>query len=255
MTCSICDMKMFVRRNIHGGRSIMAPCTIGVLSPADGDAAVKLHNAAAHGLSRDIFAPSTEEEVLRFLGKEGLAVGVRFEDRLVCLRTLKTGAKWVEDTLSEFGLGPDTAARTAITGFCVVDKEFRGNNIQFLSQYYAENIIAQTFDSIVTTVSPKNIFSLQNVLACGFYIVNIKRVYGELLRYVLKKDFYPKHPVWTHGHLRIPIRKIEEQQQAIAAGNVGYKIIRRLGGFCILYGYLGQKTEEQQNPNPTLCLP
>ena len=121
----------------------------------------------------------------------------------------------------------------------MVDREFRGNNIQFLTQFYAENIVSRSFDSVITTVSPKNIFSLQNVLACGYHIIAIEWIYGGYLRFVLKKEFRPIDPLWTHGHLRIPIRDIKRQKQALSNGCVGYKIIRGPSGFAILYGRVG----------------
>jgi hypothetical protein len=221
------------------GRALTVPCTIEVLSRKDEDISIKLHNEVAHGLSREIFAASTEDDLKRFLGKEGLAVGTRYEDRLICLRTLKTSPEWVRESLMDYNLAPERYSNSAVTGFCVVDREFRGNNIQFLSQFYAENIVSKKHDSVVTTVSPKNIFSLQNVLACGYYIIAIEWTYGGFLRFVLKKEFYPAYPLWTHGHLRIPIREIKKQQEAISKGNVGYKIVRNPRGFIMLYGRVG----------------
>lgn len=229
-------MTLFVERHMPDGRSITVPCTIEVLSKEDEDISILLQNEVANGLSRDIFVTSSESDLKRFLSDDGLAVGARYEDRLICLRTAMTSPEWVKESLMECNLTPNDHSNCAVSGFCVVDKEFRGNNIQFLTQFYAENLVARKHDSIVTTISPKNIFSLQNVLACGYYIISIDWLYGGFLRFVLKKDFYPAHPLWTRGHSTIPIRDIKKQQNAISNGNVGYKIIRRSMGFSILYG-------------------
>ena len=56
---------------------------------------------------------------------------------------------------------------------------------------------------------------------------------------MLKKEFHPKDPLWTHGHLRIPIRDIKRQKEALSNGSVGYKIVRGPSGFAILYGRIG----------------
>jgi len=230
------EMKIFVRRHMPDGRSLTVPCTIMVLSKKDEDISIRLHNLVANGLSSDIFVPSSESDLKRFLSDDGLAVGARYEDRLICLRTLRTSPEWVKESITEYNLISNDHSNCAVSGSCVVDKEFRGNNIQFLTQFYAENLVARKYDSVVTTISPKNIFSLENVLACGYYIIAIEWPYGGFLRFVLKKEFYPAHPLWTHGHLIIPIRDIKKQQKAISNGNVGYKIIRRSKGFSILYG-------------------
>lgn len=231
-------MILFVQRHMPDGRSLTVPCTIEILSKNDEDRSIKFHNEVTKGLSRDMFAASTESELKRFLTDDGLTVGARYEDRLICLRTLRTSPAWVKESLMEYNLIPNDHGNCAVSGFCVVDKEFRGNNIQFLTQFYAENLVARKYDSVVTTISPKNIFSLENVLACGYYIIAIEWPYGGFLRFVLKKEFYPAHPLWTHGHLIIPLRDIKKQQKAISNGNVGYKIIRRSKGFSILYGRL-----------------
>lgn len=139
----------------------------------------------------------------------------------------------------EHGAAPEEAERAACTGFCVVDKEFRGNNVQFLSQYYAENIIAESCDKILTTVSPYNIFSLQNVLDCNYRIVALKEIYGGHIRYVLKKEFRPKFPLWTHWHMQLPIRDFDRQRKALAAGAVGYKLVRKPSGMHVLYAGAG----------------
>ena len=167
-------MQLFVQRHMPDGRSLTVPCTIEVLSEKDEKFSIELHNEVALGLSRDIFAASTEEELRRFLTEDGIAVGARYDGRLVCLRTLKISPDWVRESLADYSLSPERYEHSAVTGFCVVDREFRGNNIQFLTQFYAENIVSRRFDSVVTTVSPKNIFSLQNVLACGYYIISIE---------------------------------------------------------------------------------
>ncbi len=233
-------MQLFVERSMPDGRALTVPCTIEVLSKKDEGISIKLHNEVAHGLSRDIFVASSEDDLKRFVSEEGLSVGVRYENRLICLRTLVTSPKWVKESLKDFNIATEIYTNSAVTGFCVVDKEFRGNNIQFLSQFYAENIVSRNYDSVITTVSPKNIFSLQNVLACGYYIIAIKWIYGGFLRFVLKKEFYPAYPLRTRKNLKIPIREIEKQMEVISKGYVGYKIIRGPRGFIILYGRVGQ---------------
>lgn len=193
---NIVKMQLFVERHMPDGRALTVPCTMEVLSKKDEDISIKLHDEVAHGLSRDIFAASTKDDLKRFVSEEGLSLGIKYKNRLICLRALKTSPEWVKESLKDYNLAPKRYKNSAVTGFCVVDREFRGNNIQFLSQFYAENIVSRNCDSVITTVSPKNIFSLQNVLACGYYIIAIEWTYGGFLRFVLKKEFYPAYPLW-----------------------------------------------------------
>lgn len=233
------ETSVYVRRHRPDGSMMVVPCVMSLLSPDDFEDAVRLHDEVAHGLSMDIFVPSAPDEIQRYLGGEGLSVGIKHEGRLICLRTAITGAEWARYTAESMGLPPEEAERAACTGFCVVDKEFRGNNVQFLSQYYAENIIAENCDKILTTVSPYNIFSLQNVLDCNYRIVALKEIYGGHIRYVLKKEFRPKFPLWTHWHMQLPIRDFDRQRKALAAGAVGYKLVRKPSGMHVLYAGAG----------------
>lgn len=233
------ETNVYVRRHRPDGSMMVVPCVMSALGPEDLDDAVRIHDEVAHGLSRDIFVPSSHEEIERYLCGEGLAVGIKHEGRLICLRTAILDREWARYTAESMGLSPKAAEGAACTGFCVVDKEFRGNNVQFLSQYYAENIIAASCDKILTTVSPYNIFSLHNVLDCNYRIIGLKEVYGGHIRYVLRKEFRPAFPLWTHWHVQIPIRDFDRQRSALAAGTVGYKLARKPSGMHVLYAGAG----------------
>jgi Ca2+/Na+ antiporter len=110
-----------------------------------------------------------------------------------------------------------------------------------LTHYTIENSIADKFSAIFTTVSPKNSFSLQNVLGCKFVIIGIEALYGGYTRYILRKNFAVSTPIWTNGHLVIPLSDLKRQKEVIADGYVGYKIIRRNRGFSVLYAPIAEK--------------
>lgn len=86
MRPSIQEMSIFVYRHMPDGQSSIAPCKIAILNSEDAEESIRLNNVVSPGLSCDIFAASSEEEVLRFLGDEGTAIGVRFENRLISVR-------------------------------------------------------------------------------------------------------------------------------------------------------------------------
>lgn len=233
------DNRLYLHRHIHGRRSQLVPCRITTMTRRNAAEAVNLHNRVANGLSRKIYIPSDDETIVRYLGDDGVAVGVWFEDKLICLRTAQTGSDWVSGSLREIEVDPAISAKPAMTGFCVVDSEFRGNNIQFFSYYMLENMIADEFESLFSTVAPINIFSLQNILACNFYIVGIGSFYGGNLRYVVRKRFGTAPPLMTRKKRVLPIRNTEQQKKLISDGFVGYKIMRRPSGFSILYAPVG----------------
>jgi hypothetical protein len=208
---------------------------MGPVTPGDIGEALSLHHRVTDGLSREIFVPTPDENMRRLVRGDGISVGVWHEGRMVCMRAVVTEKNWVGEELDEMGVPASGDHRTAYTDFCVVDRDFRGNNVQFLTHYAIENITEDRYDTFYTTVSPKNSFSLLNILGCNFLITDIREMYGGYLRYVMRKDLARGKPIWTHGHLVIRLSDIDRQRAAIAEGLYGYKVIRKHGGFWALY--------------------
>ncbi|MDR1967024.1 MAG: hypothetical protein LBQ36_09960 [Synergistaceae bacterium] len=233
--------KLFMSRHFIGGRSQVVPCELRRLAPGDRDEAVRLHYRATHGLSREIFVPTEERDLVRLLGGDGVSIGVWYEDRLICMRAVMTDGEWVNEMLSHMDFPPDGERRTAYTDHCIVDRDFRGNNVQFLTHYAIENVMEDRFEMFLTTVSPKNTFSLQNILGCNFVIVGVKNLYGGYVRYIMQKKLTRNMPIWTHGHLVIPISDIKNQREALDDGFVGYKMIRKNRGFSVLYAPMAER--------------
>lgn len=226
---------IFLQRHSYSGKTHVVPCTVSLLKPEDAEQSIGLHNRVANGLGRDIFIPSDESAIRRCLTKDGLTIGVWYQDRLICARTVITDADWVNEGLSAIGEQTDPSGSTAMTDYMVVDKEFRGNNVQFLTYFLSETLLSINKTRIVSTVAPKNIFSLQNILRCGFYVTGLKQLYGKDLRYVMEKRLYGSLPIWINWHHTIGIRNFEEQNRILSEGNVGYKLVRKIAGFAMLY--------------------
>lgn len=226
---------LYLYRHMKNGRSEIVCCMMSLMTPDDADEAEKLHRRVTRGLSQEIFVPTSQADTVRLLGDEGIAFGIWYEKKLICMRTIITGEEWINELLFKMGLEPDDDNRTAFTEFCIVDKEFRGNNMQFLTHYLLENSVTERFDRILTTVSPLNVFSLQNIFDCNFVVVGLKELYGGHLRYIMEKNFVSPSPIWRNEDLMVPRSNVEMQQQLIKQGYVGYKMIRRNRGFAILY--------------------
>lgn len=230
------EMNLYARHRLSGGRSVTAPCRLFLLGKADIPEALRMYESVVHGLDPDIFARAAPEELEAVILGEGLMAGVRFGKRIICLRSLITDKDKVRENAEKWKLDYTQCDNSAMTGFCVVDRDFRGNNVQFLSYYYIENLAVNHFNSIITTVAPRNIFSLQNVFNNGFTIIGINRIYSNTLRYIMKKHFVPGSSIWTRHHLQIPLSDIKAQQEALGAGLTGYKLIRSGRGFRLLFG-------------------
>ena len=226
---------LYMCRHLIAGRSQVVPCEIRRLGPGDIDEVLRLHHRVTRGLSHEIYVPTGDEDLWRLVNGEGISLGVWFEDRLICMRAVVTDADWVGEILAEMGFTPEPEHKTAYTDHCIVDRDFRGNNVQFLTHYAIENEIAAGYGTFYTTVSPKNSFSMQNILGCNFVAVGLKKLYGGYMRFIMRKDLAHNMPLWTHGHLIIPISDAGRQLAALSEGYVGYKLIRKHRGFSVLY--------------------
>jgi hypothetical protein len=210
------------------------------MSPGDIDEVLKLHDRVTRGLSPEIYVPTSPADLERLVGSDGVSVGVWSKEKLICMRAVMTDSLWVNETLEKMGLPADETGRSVYTDHCIVDKEFRGNNVQFLTHYAVEHHIGDRCGTFFTTVSPKNTFSLANILGCGFVVIGLKELYGGYMRYIMRKKLDRCMPIWTHGHLVIPVSDINKQKEAIADGMVGYKMIRKTGGHSMLYAPMAE---------------
>ncbi|MDO5562350.1 MAG: hypothetical protein Q4F74_01920 [Synergistaceae bacterium] len=237
MTISYPDMTLHVVKHFKDGHTIMAPCVVSILSPDDYKGLKKAYKEVSEGLSPEIFAPYSDDELKRFLSEDGIVVGVHYKKQIISARSVKISPEWVTEFSEGLGGLDCHANTTAVTGFCAVAGEFRGNNIQFLTQYYMENLLVALGKSmLVTTIAPNNIFSLANVLNCKYCITRIRNAYGGYLRYVLKKDLWHTPHLFPHGHMTIPYHNLAQQKEALDAGYVGYKLIKRTKGMALLFG-------------------
>ncbi|MDR0765196.1 MAG: hypothetical protein LBE65_06385 [Synergistaceae bacterium] len=231
---------LFMYRHLIGGRFLISPCRLDVMTPGDMDEALKLHDRVTHGLSPEIFVPTGPDDLERLVGGEGISVGVWSGGKLICMRAVMTDARWVNETLEKMGVPAGEAGRAVYTDHCIVDKEFRGNNVQFLTHYAIEHRVGGRCGAFFTTVSPKNAFSLSNVLGCGFAVIGMKELYGGYMRYIMRKQLDRVMPIWTHGHLVIPVSDVKRQKEAIAEGMAGYKMIRKNRGHMMLYAPMAE---------------
>lgn len=238
----------FFQKHSHKGRTQVVPCTMSFLGPQHAEQSIDLHNRIVNSLGNDIFIPTDEEETKRYhQTDQGFAVGIWHEDKLICVRTTKTDGDWVNEGLEHMEMPADPTHTTALTGYAVVDKEFRGNNVQLLSYYASEYLLSKNKKRILSSVAPRNVFSLENILRSGYYIIALKSLYGGYLRYITEKKLFESQPIWKNWHHTVNLRNFEEQKQLIDCGCVGYKLIRKaFGGFSILYAPMCDEQPKDQ---------
>lgn len=222
---------------LRRGLGYVAPilCTMRGLGEHDIEEALYFHKRITDEIGdEDIF--SEENTIAESVMGEGLAVGVFAEGRLIALRSVSYVREHVDEAVEDLGLSPEESDNVAVMDFCVTDSSFRGNYIQFFTYLYIESLMYPNRYHLHTTVSPRNVFSLKNVLKCGFVAVGFKKKYGGHDRFVLYKNLRRPGAVSTRGRKQVLLRNYDYHPKVMADGFVGYKTKLKSNGMVMLYG-------------------
>jgi len=228
------EQRISLRKHAGSQQYTNAPCLLKRLTMDDFDNVRKLHNEIVDTTSRELFIPTDNEDLTAILSGNGIGLGVECDGELICLRLLmfESHVPLSEETLSFSTWGQE---RSCFMETCVVHRDFRGNNLQFLTYFHIESILWGYFDSIYSTVSPFNIFSLRNILQCGFYACELKECYGGYMRLLLRKGIKNRFVIDTHSYERAKITDYAKQQALLAQHKVGYRMNHNSKGTWMLY--------------------
>lgn len=117
----------------------------------------------------ELLRKNTEEMFLECVREPNLSIGVFYGGELIAIGILYFVTRPEED-LSGLLVGVDVAGkRTANYKLCMVDKPYRGNNLQYLLGRKLESYAKECgVELLCATVSPLNPYSENNVLKLGF---------------------------------------------------------------------------------------
>ena len=219
------------------GKIVQVPCEFKFLTSKDENETCSFYDMVANLVDDpEIFSP--HNTLPSDLAGDGIVLGVRAENHLICIRILT----YNRDTISAYedALGGKFSENTVCSDGCVVDSRYRGNNLQLLTWFWMESLLHGKCDRVVATVSPKNIVSLKNLLSCGFMIIAEKSMYGGHERFILRKNLAGVQSIKTAGHVEINVHDREQMVKMLSEGYAGYKMRHRSSGVNIL---LARETE------------
>ena len=215
------------------GKILQVPSEICFLTLKDEYEACSFYNSAAKLTGNpEIFAP--DNTLHSDIAGDGIVLGVRAENRLVCVRVLTFNKKTISDYREK--LGEKLAENVVCSDGCIVDAQYRGNNLQLLTWFRIEPLLHGKYDCVVATVSPENLVSLNNMFSCGYVIVTKANMYGGYERFIVRKKLVGVQSIQTAKHIEISIHDKERIAAAFSEGYVGYKMRHRSIGVNILLG-------------------
>lgn len=114
----------------------------------------------------------------------------------------------------------------------VVSPDYRGNRLQSLTLAKAIDLIKPMgMNHLLCTVSPYNLFSLNNIMSAGLNIKSLKRKYADkeskgIWRFILHKDLRPQTTIFSEEYHLLKLDRIVEQKKLIEMGYIGYNLIK-----------------------------
>ena len=210
-------------------------CTMRILQQGDVSEALAFHRRITEEIGDEgLFAEANTLE--ESINGQGAVAGIFAGGCLIALRAVSYVDEYVDEAMTDLDLDASEKGHLAVMDFCIIDSAFRGSNIQFFTYLFMETILYPHRYHLYTTVSPKNIFSLTNVLKTGFSAVQFKFKYGGHPRFILYKNLRRPAAVQTKGRKESLLRNYDYHPKVLADGFVGYKVKHKSTGMAMLYG-------------------
>lgn len=139
--------------------------------------------------NKELYAKSTRDEFYEYLTGKGKIIGCIVDGNLIAMGiygVLKEDKRNYGYDLDLYG---DSLLHVCQIECTVVNKEFRGNNLQKKICEIIESMAKEDKMKIISaTASPINLYSVNTFINLGYEIYKEKEKYGGLRRYILKKD-------------------------------------------------------------------
>ena len=129
----------------------------------------------------DILRKNTEEMFHECVRSPHFSIGVRYDGKLIGVGILYIPSSEQED-LSHLLVGVETTnKKSANYKLCMVDKEYRGNGLQYALGVMLENKAKELgVELLCATVSPNNAYSENNMLKLGYTLNTTLPKYGTI---------------------------------------------------------------------------
>jgi len=202
------------------------------LGPEDLPAVIALHALSRQGVAAELVAHDSDDFFRLRLAERGRLLGLFAEGELVAYGVLglpRAGDASFADDLPD----PPPAESVAEVDGVAVRPDLRGNGLhRLLVRWRLAEAAGRAL--ALATAAPGNLYSLSNLLSCGFEAVALLHKYGGARRFLLARplDAEPPAPAAAQGRW-VPLERLEEQQALLRDGWRGCRL--RLGEPALLY--------------------
>lgn len=155
-----------------------------------------------YDLQMSVFQEGYDESLLRYNSKEMLkevliknsyTLGVFHNGQLIAIGILQYYQALLKDAELNILLKNKKFDRYFTVKLIIVKKGYRGFGLQRrmldkMVEHIIQNIERDKKILFLATVSPKNKYSLNNFIACGYKILALKKMYGGYDRFLVYKE-------------------------------------------------------------------
>lgn len=200
------------------------------------DEVLELQEIVAKRLDdKEIFRLTIIEEFRDLLCQDSSAIGVFTDEGLIAYNIISIPSEFAENFGADICLPKEELKSVVHIKAVVVHPAYRGNGLQRrLAQVHLDVVRGRGYEHVCSTVSPKNLISIENHFANGFVIKAIKMKYGGMLRYIMHKNlvrpFFP-----GENAVSIKVDDIDGQRRLIDVGLSGFKAQYHVDDFRIEY--------------------
>lgn len=211
---------------------------LGVLEKDDLPQIMELQEQVISSMARNDFCvPLSTDEHLELLKGNGEALGLFIGKSLAAICGILFPGNREINMARELKFSVDKLSAVAQFEIALVHPRFQGNGLQHkMAGLLAERAKGdKRCRYLFTTVSPYNYPSLQTVTALGLYIAKVCKKYYQWDRYVVYRDFVEPVKLDTANAIALSNNYLEEQQQLLESGYMGFGLLKGEEDFRILF--------------------
>lgn len=186
---------------------------------------------------KETFSPDSREDLIQQIENDGLLIGTLVDEELIAYRYVSFPREHYSNLGVDLNIDREELNLVANLETTVVHPDYRGNRLQWKTLDRAIGLIERKgYIHLCTTISPKNPYSMSNIMDHDLVIRRIKRKYGikidqsdGLVRYILHRNlkFTPCNEY--ENEVEIDVENVSDQMALLEKGYVGYKLSNTTG--------------------------
>lgn len=214
--------------------------TMAILDESYASQVMQLQNIIVEEINDPVFYdPVTPENIQKRFEKEGLTIGVFFDNQLIGFRIIHFPPPEDDNFGKDLGMGKAELPKVAHLAATIVHPSYRRYQFAYKMNLHAVELIKSFgFRHLCSTVFPGNFPNIVTQFRTGLTIRRLKEKYGGKLRYIFYRDLAADRPVFNEKKLIVPITDVDTQVRLLEKGYVGYSI--ETGGDQIKIVYAGR---------------